>query len=220
MIVTLFSLHSFGWCETDPDAAELQVLSPEKKHAVLKRLGRLRKDILTLQADFIEERTIPALGSPLKFEGKMYYRNDGLFFMEYKRPLQHILRVIKNQALFFVMGSTTADLVNMPSATGIAGNPDLFALNLDGFSGQILEGKTFYVLQDTGKNTDQNGPQPNLLVSLDKKSLLVKKIRIGDESGDITEICLSNVQINQDIPDSILTFELPDGVKLNRINQP
>ena len=140
--------------------------------------------------------------------------------MEYVKPLRHVLRVSNNEALFFVEGSPTADVVDMSEANGLAGNADIFALDPDKFSGQVLEGEAVYVLQDAGKNPDQKGLSPKLSVSLDKKNMLVKEIRIEDESGDITEICLLNVQTNLDIPPSVLAFELPDGVKINRINQP
>ena len=220
VMLILSSLYGFAWGETADATAKLQVLSPNESRAILERLGRLRKDILTFQADFVEKRTIPSLVTPLQFEGRIYYQNNGIFFMEYVKPLRHILRVLKNEALFFVEGSTTADLVDMPAANGLAGNPDIFALNPDKLSGQILEGKTVYVLEDTGGNPDGKGPNQKLLVSLEKKSLLVKEIRIEDESGDITEICLFNVQINLDIPKSISAFELPDGVKINRLHQP
>jgi outer membrane lipoprotein-sorting protein len=57
-------------------------------------------------------------------------------------------------------------------------------------------------------------------VALDKKSLQVKYVCIEDESGDVTTISLFDVQINLDIPHAILSFELPEGVKINRLHQP
>ena len=220
VVMMLYSFHGIAWCNSDDGTHNLQVLSPDESRAILDRLGRLRKDIITLQADFVEERTIPFLATPLRFEGRIYYHKNGLFFMEYVKPLRHILRVLNREALFFVEGSMTADVVDMSAANGLAGNADIFALNPDKFSGQILEGKAVYVLQDAGKSPDQKELNPKLSVFLDKKNLLVKEIRIEDASGDVTEICLHNVQTNLDIPESVLAFELPDGVKINRINQP
>ena len=140
--------------------------------------------------------------------------------MAYERPLRHILRVMKNQALFFVEGCTTADLVDMSATNGLAGNADIFALDPDRFSGQILEGEAVYVLEETEGDPDAAVSGPSLQVSLEKKSLLVKEIRIEDESGDITRIRLSNVQTNLEIPRSISAFELPQGVRINPMHQP
>ena len=220
VIVTLFSLPGIAWCETVDAIDTLRVVAPDESRVILERLGSMRDDIRTLQADFVEERMIPALEMPLKYEGKIYYRNDGFFFMEYSKPIHHILRVQNNEALFFVEGSKTADLVNISAADGIAGNPDVFAINPANFSGQILEDEEVYVLTDKKKDESEKGPAPKLTVSLEKKSLLVNRVRIEEGYGDVTEIFFRNVRTNQDIPTSIASFELPEGVKMNRIHQP
>ncbi len=215
-----FFLPTDGFCETEDAIDTLRVVAPDESRVILEKLGSMREDIRTLQADFVEERMIPALEIPLKYEGKIYYRNDGFFFMEYSKPIHHILRVQKNEALFFVEGSKTADLVNISAANGIAGNPDVFAINPANFSGQLLEDREVYVLKDKKKDEKEKGSGPTLTVSLEKKSLLVNRVRIEDGFGDVTEIFFRNVRANQDIPISIASFELPEGVKMNRINQP
>ena len=220
VMAILFSLPSIAWCETDDVTGSLRVVGPDERRVILEKLGNMREDIRTLQADFVEERTIPSLEIPLTYEGKIYYRNDGFFFMEYSKPIHHILRVQKNEALFFVLGSKTADLVDMSNANGIAGNPDVFAINPATFSGKILEDEAVYVLKDKKKDEGGKGPGPMLTVSLEKKSLLVSRVCIKDDSGDVTEIVFHHVRINQEIPEAAALFELPEGVNINRIQQP
>ncbi len=220
VMVILFSLPGVAWCETDDSDRNLRALSPDESRVILAKLSHMREDIHTLQADFIEERMIPSLPMPLKYAGKIYYRNDGFFFMEYLRPIHHILRVQKNEALFFVEGSKTADRVDISAANGIAGNPDIFAINPAKFSGQVLEDNASYILKDKKQDAGEKGSGPTLTVSLAKKSLLVNRVRIDDGSGDVTNISFRNVRTNQDIPKSIVSFELPEGVKINRIHQP
>ncbi len=221
VIVACFSfLPTDAFCETDDVTDNLRAVSPDEGRAILEKLGNMREDIRTLQADFVEERIIPSLEIPLKYEGKIYYRNDGFFFMEYSKPIHHILRVQNNEALFFVEGGKTADLVDISTANGIAGNPDIFAINPAKFSGQLLEDKEVYVLKDQKKDAGEKVPGPKLTVSLEKKNLLVKRVRIEDGSGDVTNLLFLNVRTNHDIPKSIASFELPEGVKMNRIHQP
>jgi len=221
IVVAYFSfLTTDAFCETDDITESLRALALDESQAILERLGNMQKDVRTLQADFIEKRTIPSLAIPLTYEGRIYYRNDGFFFMEYTKPLHHILRVLKNEALFFVEGSSNADLVDISSVNGVAGNPNIFVLDPTKFSGQILEDNDVYILKDKKKDLDKKGPDPKLTVFLEKKNLQVKEVCIEDESGDVTEISLFNVQTNLDIPNSVLSFELPKGVKTNRLNQP
>ena len=207
-------------CETDNAKTNPRPLSPDASRAILERLGSMRKDIRTFQADFAEERSIPSIAVPLKYEGRIYYQYDGLFFMEYKKPLHHILRVLKNEALFFVEGSSNADLVDLSSVNGVAGNPNLFALDPTKFSRQVLEDNDVYILLNKKEGMDKNGSGPKLTVSLEKKSLQIKMVCMEDESGDVTKISLFNIQTNLDIPNAVLSFELPEGVKINRLNQP
>ncbi len=224
LLVMIAAVSSFlpasALCETDNANISLIPLSPDAGRMILERLGSMKKDVRTLQADFIEKRTIPSLAIPLTYEGRIYYRNDGFFFMEYTKPLHHILRVLKNEALFFVEGSSNADMVDISSVNGVVGNPSIFVLDPTKFSGQVLEDNDVYILKDKKEDLDNKGPGPKLTVFLEKKSLQVKEVCIEDESGDVTEISLFNVQTNLDIPDSVLSFELPEGVKINRLNQP
>jgi outer membrane lipoprotein-sorting protein len=219
-MAALFCIPASVLCETDKAKTSLRQLSSDESQAILERLGNMRKDISSLQADFIEERSIPSLAKPLRFEGRIYYRDKTLFFMEYEKPVHHILRVKDNEALFFVEGSKTADLVDITAVQGIAGNAEIFAVDPTTFSGQVLEDEDAYILEENRQGRDEKVEGPKLSVYLNKKNLMVKKILMADESGDITAITLLEVRTDRTIPQSVLSFELPQGVKINRLNQP
>jgi outer membrane lipoprotein-sorting protein len=220
VMAALFCIPASVLCETDKAKTSLRQLSSDESQAILERLGNMRKDISSLQADFIEERSIPSLAKPLRFEGRIYYRDKTLFFMEYEKPVHHILSVKDNEALFFVEGSKTADLVDISAVQGIAGNAEIFAVDPTTFSGQVLEDEDAYILEENRQGRDEKVEGPKLSVYLNKKNLMVKKILMADESGDITAITLLEVRTNRAIPQSVLSFELPQGVKINRLNQP
>jgi outer membrane lipoprotein carrier protein len=219
-MVALFSFLPAGvLCETGKKETVRQV-SPDESRVILEQLGNMRKNIRSLQADFIEERSIPSLPTPLKFEGRIYYWGKTLFFMEYKKPIHHILRVKDNEALFFVEGSKNADLVDISAVQGIAGNAEIFAIDPTRFSGQVFEDEDAYILEENRQGRDEKNQGPRLSVYLNKKSLLVKKIVMADKTGDTTAITLLEVRTNMEIPQSVLSFELPQGVKINRLNPP
>ena len=140
--------------------------------------------------------------------------------MEYEKPVRHILRVEDNKALFFVEGGRTADLFDIGGARGIAGNADIFAIDPAKFSGKVFEGGNTYILEENKKRKGQKEQGPSLSIHLNKKDLLVKKILMEDVTGDATVISLFNVETNRQIPKEILSFQLPEGVKINRLNQP
>jgi len=180
----------------------------------LDRLRNVQGDIRSLQADFVEERSIPSLKTPLRFEGRLYYHRKGLFFMEYRRPFNYILRVQGKEALFYVEGSQTADMVDISSVQGLPKHGDLFGWNPDAFKGQVWEDAQGYRLEETA----QGGRR--LTILLDRKTLLVRRIRFEDDGGDVTEITLSDMKVNHELPLSVLQFTLPKGIKVNRLSQP
>jgi len=220
-MVGLFSfIPASVLCESEKTETILRQLSSDESRTILERLSNMRKDITKLQANFIEERSIPSLAASLRYEGRIYYKKESLFFMEYENPFHHILQVKDNEALFFVEGSKTADLVDISAIQGIAGKAEIFAIDPTRFSGEVFEDEDAYILKENRQGRDEKDQGPRLSVYLNKKSLLVKKILMADESGDITAITLLEVQTNDEIPQSISSFELPQGVKINRLNQP
>ncbi len=191
----------------------------ETRQTVLEGLKKLRQEIQTFEADFAEARTIPGLEIPLNYTGKIYYQKDGIFFMKYITPFEHILRVQNSEALLYVIGSSTADLVSMGATNGIAGNTDLFAMDLTGFSGQILENEVHYMLIKDRPPSQKSETEPDMTLFLDKKNLLFSRIQFQDASGNRTVIQLENVKTNKALPEIIASFSLPEGVKINRLSQ-
>jgi outer membrane lipoprotein-sorting protein len=59
-----------------------------------------------------------------------------------------------------------------------------------------------------------------LIILLDRDSLLAKIIQIEDEQGDLTQITLSNLKVNLDLPSAVKGFTLPHGTRLNRLKRP
>lgn len=198
---------------------EGRLLTPGEQSAFFERLRGVQKDIKTLRAQFTEQRKIAAVKTPLSFSGQLYYSRDDLFFMSYEVPIQYTLHVKGREATLYVDGSPTADVVNISDMKGLAGPSNLFSWNPDGFTGKVWEDRDGYRIAERSKNTATHEQGMTLQLLLDKQTLLVKTIRIEDPSGDITEIALSAIEIDVDLPARVREFNLPEGIKLNRLNQ-
>jgi outer membrane lipoprotein-sorting protein len=186
----------------------------------LDRLQKVQADIRTFQADFTEERKMSSLGRPLSFEGRVYYARESLFFMDYRKPFQYILRVRGKEALLYVQGSRTADVMDISGVHGLGRRPDLLGWDPNQFKGRVWEEREGYRLEDTGPEGDEAGKRGRLIVFLDRKTLLARSIQMEDASGDVTEIALLNVKVNQELPSRVLRFTLPEGTRLNRLSPP
>ena len=184
------------------------------------RLRNVQEDIRTLQARFVEERSVASLKAPLHFEGKIYYNSEGMFFMEYNKPINYIIRVKGKEALFYVKGSQTVDVVDVSGVKGVATHSGLFGMKLNRFKGQVWEGEQRYRLEERAQEDAGDSGGQHLTVFLNRKTLLVERVRIEDEYGEVTEITLSDMQVNRELPASVLQFTLPPGIKRNRLDNP
>ncbi|MCP4667964.1 MAG: outer membrane lipoprotein carrier protein LolA, partial [Deltaproteobacteria bacterium] len=195
-------------------------MDPSARKAFLDRLRKVQAGIRTFQADFKEERNMPALGRPLYFEGRVYYDRESLFFMEYQRPFQYILRVRENEALLYVDGSKTADVMDISGVKGLGKRPDLLGWDPNQFKGRVWEGPQAYRLEETGPKEGEAEKGRQLIVFIDRNTLLANRIEMEDASGDVTNITLSNVKVNQAIPSEVRHYALPKGTRLNRLGRP
>ena len=63
--------------------ADRKPLTPDEKKLFFDRSKEVRKNIITFEAEFKEERSVPSLKKPFLFNGRLFYHQNGLFFMEY-----------------------------------------------------------------------------------------------------------------------------------------
>lgn len=200
--------------------ADRKPLTPDEKKLFFDRSKEVRKNIITFEAEFKEERSVPSLKKPFLFNGRLFYHQNGLFFMEYIRPVHYFIHIKGKEAIFYVEGEQTADLMDITGLKGLGSRPDLFRWDPDKFKGEILTDDRGYYLEDKeGRESGKNAGK-QLTVFLDKKTLFARRIYIEDAFGDRTTIILSNIKINHELPPSVLRFALPEGVIINRLSQP
>lgn len=194
----------------------MRLLNQAEKENLLDRLKGIQAGIKTFEADFIEERRIESLPSPLTYEGTLYYDRNHLFFMKYSRPVHYVLRVKGTEAIIYVIGSSTADVADISNSTEMAGRTDIFNWDPSNFQGQIYSDTNCFWFKEAAQK--QGAPQLSIL--LDGKTLLVKNFSIIGGNGDVTKIVFTDKKVNQPLPSEILNFSLPKGTKLNRLSPP
>ena len=212
-LIFVFTVSSVSAGEND-----WRLLTEEQQSVLLNKLSGFQRSVKTFQGDFVEQRSNTALKSPIHYKGRLFYNSEGLFFMHYLEPVRHILRVKGGEALFFVEDSTTADVVDISNMQGMANHSSLFVWNPDDFKGRIWENKNEYRLEDSSGKAGQKEGGRSIKIYLDRRTLLMQSVRIEDGFGDVTLISLSNQRVNEELPFYVLNFSLPDGTKINRMN--
>ena len=197
-------------------ADEGRLLDATETQDVLKRIKESQDGLTTITALFTEERKIAVLANPLVFTGKVYVEPEDFLFLQYEKPLRHIMKMAGDSVLFFVEDSETADMVDLAGAKERGQRPDLFNWSPKNFKGQVREVADGYLLADPEATTGSR----QVRVIIAKDNLVVRHILLVDESGDETRISLSDVRLNEKIPDQIRNYALPKGIRINKLNQP
>lgn len=206
VLVCLFPCHCFG---SD------RLIEGEEARVLLQRIKQSQESQVTVIGSFREERTITTMPAPLVFTGKVYAKPPGFLFLAYEEPISHIMKVTGDTVLFYVDGAATADQVNLAMAGDGGGHPDLFTWSPADFKGEIVEKDTGYMLH----NPEIKVGDRNIRITLDKESLMIHDIYLLEPCGDGTRIVMTDLRVNEHIPEEILQYSLPAGVTVNNLGQ-
>lgn len=191
------------------------LVTGEAAARLLERIKTNQAGIQTISGSFTEQRTISTMPMPLLFTGKVYAQPPGFLFLSYEQPVQHIMKVSGDTVLFYVADNMTADQVDLKAVGEGGAPPNLFGWDPSDFKGEILETDEGYILY----NPEIKAGDREIRITLDKETLMVQALTMLEPGGDITKIVMDDLQVNAEIPESILDFQLPKGVTINQMGQ-
>ena len=173
---------------------------------------QLRKDaanIITVQARFVQKKQMKILSKPLISEGRFFYAAPDSFRWEYFKPLRTIVISSKGEAKRYIMsdGKMAEDKSGGVQAMRIVLNEVVnwmsgkFDRN-PSFKASLKEGtNTLITLIPEGQN--MAGMIEKIEISVIKKSMAIKSVKIIEGENAATIIDFSDVEINKAINDSV-----------------
>jgi outer membrane lipoprotein-sorting protein len=172
----------------------------------------LRKNatqIKTIQADFIQTKSMKILAKPLISEGRFYYAAPDSFRWEYLKPLKSIVINHKGQTKRYIYsggkmvedesgGAQAMKIILSEINSWMSGNFD----QNPSFKATLKEDTyTQITLTPVGQNMD--GMLQKVIITVSKKDAAVKSVKIIESETSSTIIDLKNTQTNKSIPESI-----------------
>jgi outer membrane lipoprotein-sorting protein len=165
--------------------------------------------IKTIQADFIQTKSMKILAKPLISEGRFYYAAPESFRWEYLKPLKSIVINHNGQTKRYIYSGgkmvedTSGGAQGMKIILGeinswMSGNFD----QNPSFKATLKEGTyTQITLTPVGQN--MNGMLQKVIITISKKDAAVKSVNIMESETSSTMIDFKNTQTNKNIPESI-----------------
>jgi outer membrane lipoprotein-sorting protein len=192
----------------------LFLLFSTPNYAFADNFEQLRKDaanIKTIQARFVQKKSMKILSKPLISQGLFYYAVPDSFRWEYLKPLRSVVIAYQGDTKRYIAsgGKMIEDKAGGVQAMKIVLNEmagwmsGKFDQN-PSFAATLKEGVyTEITLTPVGKS--MAGMIEKIKITLSKKETAVKSVKIIESANAFTQIDFSDVQINKVISDK--TFQ-------------
>jgi outer membrane lipoprotein-sorting protein len=173
---------------------------------------QLRKEsanIKTIQAHFVQKKSMKILSRPLISEGRFYYAAPDSLRWEYFKPLRSIVIAYKNNTKRYIASGGKM----VEDKTGGAQAMKIVLGEVAGWmSGKFDQNPSFAATINEGANTritltptekSMTGMIEKIEIILSKKSATVQSVKITESANNFTQINFDNVEINKAINPSV-----------------
>jgi outer membrane lipoprotein-sorting protein len=166
----------------------------------------------SIQADFIQEKSLTMLSEKIISNGRFQFRKNDKLRMEYLHPFTYLM--ILNDGKIYIKDGQKENTISASA------NPVLKQVNqilIECLSGSMLDNPDFqsHIYENTGSWLIEFKPiakklkelYKNINIVLDKKDFTASSIGMYDASGDKTIIRFQNKELNAQISESL--FKIP-----------
>lgn len=174
-----------------------------------EKLRQESPDIKTIQAHFIQKKSMKILSKPLISEGRFYYAAPDSLRWEYLKPLRSIVITYKNNTKRYMAsgGKMVEDKTGGVQAMKIVLNEVSGWMNgkfdqNPSFKATINEGTTTRIIL-TPTEKSMAGMIEKIEITLFKKTSTVKSVKITESANNFTQIDFDSVEINKAINSSV-----------------
>ena len=202
-----------------PTPASADTLDPRSAEAILARVETTYDAARSFQADFVQQLTVPLLGSTQTSRGEIYQRKPDRFLMKFTDPAGDVL-VADGQFFWMYYPSSDPTQVIRASMTEGAEQADLQRQFLSNASERYVvtlageenvEGRPAHVLTLVPKTSSQ---YRLIKVWVDKQDHLVRRFEMTEENGSVRRLDLRDIRLNTTLPDDLFRFTPPAGAQV------
>lgn len=183
---------------------------------VVSRLRQKYESITSVQADFDQE--VSSRGMPaVKSSGRVWFKKPGKMRWEYSGPEKDL--IVSDGRTIWLFQPDLGQVIEKDASSTAA------SMATDFLSGMGRIEKAFAVSLSAGEGGDHvltltpKGEDPamqRLVLSVDRKTFLVRKTVLTDHFGTKTTVAFRNMKLNPSLKDSLFRFTPPKGSSVVR----
>ncbi len=198
-------------------------LSAQDPEPILARAERVYAGVTTLRAEFSQVLENPMLGGPEPTNGVMFLKPPSKFSMRFKDPEGDRIVADGTWLWTYAPSSVPNQVIRSEIPAHGATTPNLMAEFVERplerydavyVGADTVVAETVDVIRLTPKV--EGLPFREAVIAISRSDGLLRRIAIREESGQRRTIVLERIQVNVLVPESELTFDVPNGVRVVR----
>lgn len=211
---------------TEPPASPA-VESGPSLDAVLQRMSEAQKNLKTLKASFIQEKTLELLAEPDVSRGRLYYEAPGRILWEYQEPDRTLLLIDETTLLAYYPDLKKADRVDIEDKRARYDRYFGIAMGAQGPLQEYFETELaresdlpdthLLVLTPKSKRVEKYLVEIRLWV--DTRNFLPRRFEYREENGDATAYTLDDVVMNEPFSADLFVVRLPPDVEVTDVTE-
>lgn len=199
--------------------------NPEDLSIIIDKVEDHYKSLKDFQARFIQVARILSYPEDQHSEGKVYLKRNQMMRWDYEKPSREQYFIQGETVIYYSPEVKQARKISLAGRGGIR-SPLVFFEGLKKAESEytisvnkdaIFDRATRHILQLTPRDS-QKAQLLKILIFVSKSDYHVERIDQYDLYGNVTELYFKDVQVNQNIPESLFKFKAPKGVEV--IDQP
>jgi outer membrane lipoprotein carrier protein len=196
-------------------------LQAQDADAIIGRAAKVYRSLGSLQANFVQVIDNPMIDSA-ESRGTLVQAGPVKLAMRFTDPAGEAIIIDGRYVWVYTPSTVPGQVVRLAV---LSGGPvygyNLLAWLLDRpaeryktsyLRGERLNGRTTDVLELTPAVPDL--PFEKAVIWLDRESALPRRLEIHEQSGATRTLDLSQIRVNQQVPDRTFTFNVPSGVRV------
>jgi len=179
-----------------------------QSNLLIDELAKRQKDILSVRANFTQEKKVKALKKPIRSKGVFYYKSPSFVRWQYEKTLTAIYDG-KDLYLYY------PELNEAEKIEGAAGFSLPLSFNISqmqrDYNLSTIEEPDIIKIKMTPK---RQMPFLGVEMHIKKGEIFPSEVIIEEKTGEVTEIKFSSININIDMPEGL--FTLSDNIKIRQ----
>jgi outer membrane lipoprotein carrier protein len=189
--------------------------------AIIGRAARVYRSLSSLKADFVQVIDNPMIDSA-ESKGTLTQAGSAKLAMRFSDPPGEAIVIDGKYVWVYTPSTVPGQVVRMQSPSGgpVYGY-NLLAWFLDRpaeryrpsyIRSERVGGRTTDVVELVPAVPDM--PFTKALIWVDRENAMPRRLEIHEQSGAVRTLTLSNIQVNQSLPQQTFTFKVPSGARV------